>query len=152
MHRASILLRTFMRHALLATLVLGGGAPAVARSQSPVDSAFAAFIATIRAVDNHTHVNTTVARDSEFDALPLDGLPPFALPARIDPNNPELLAGYKELYGYEYTDLSDAHRAELRAAMERVAREQGDRFPEWVRSEERRVGKECRSRWAQESE
>ncbi|HYL54534.1 MAG TPA: amidohydrolase family protein [Gemmatimonadales bacterium] len=121
-----------MRPGLLATLVFWGGAPAVARAQSPVDSALAAFISTIRAVDNHTHVNTTVPRDSEFDALPLDGLPPFALPARIDPNNPELLAGYKELYAYQYTDLSDAHRAELRADMERVAREHGERFPEWV--------------------
>src|SRR5689334_24444221 len=104
-----------MRHALLAALVLGGGASAVARAQSPVDSALAAFIATIRAVDNHTHVNTTVPRDSEFDALPLDGLPPFALPARIDPNNLELLAGYRELYGYQYTDRSEEHTSELQS-------------------------------------
>ncbi|PYO73195.1 MAG: amidohydrolase [Gemmatimonadetes bacterium] len=102
------------------------------RAQSPVDSSLAAFISTIRAVDNHTHVNTTVPRDSEFDALPLDGLPPFALPARLSPDNPELLEGYRALYDYRYTDWSEPHRAELRATMQRVAREQGERFPQWV--------------------
>ena len=97
-----------------------------------MDSSLAAFIATIRAVDNHTHVNTTVARDSESDALPLDGLPPFALPVRLSPDNPELIDGYRALYDYKYSDLTEPHRVELRATMQRVAREQGERFPEWA--------------------
>jgi hypothetical protein len=117
---------------ILTALALATSPPAIAFAQAPVDSSLAAFIATIRAVDNHTHVNTVVARDSESDALPLDGLPPFALPARLSPDNPELLEGYRTLYDYRYADLSEPHVAELRASMQRVAREQGARFPEWV--------------------
>ena len=117
---------------ILAALVFATGPPAVAIAQAPVDSSLAAFIATVRAVDNHTHVNTVVPRDSESDALPLDGLSPFALPARLSPDNPELLEGYRTLYEYRYADLSEPHVAELRASMQRVAREQGGRFPEWV--------------------
>ncbi len=117
---------------VLSALVLAAGPPAIAIAQAPVDSSLAAYIATIRAVDNHTHVNTVVARDSESDALPLDGLPPFSLPTRLSPDNPELLEGYRAFYDYRYTDLSEPHVAELRASMQRVAREQGERFPEWV--------------------
>ena len=117
---------------ILTALVLAAGPRAIAVGQAPVDSSLAAFIATVRAVDNHTHVNTVVPRDSESDALPLDGLPPFALPARLSPDNPELLEGYRALYDYRYDDLRDPHVAELRASMRRVAREQGERFPEWV--------------------
>src|SRR5689334_23164388 len=73
---------------ILTALALAAGPPAIVIGQAPVDSSLTAFIARIRAVDNHTHVNTVVARDSEFDALPLDGLPPFALPARISADNP----------------------------------------------------------------
>ncbi len=122
MHRAS---------SLLAQLLFFLVAPGL-HAQAPVDSALAAFISMIRAVDNHTHVNTAVARDSEFDALPLDGLPPFALPARISADNPELIDGYRALYDYPYSDLTEPHRVDLRAAMQRIAREQGERFPEWV--------------------
>jgi uncharacterized protein len=58
-----------------------------ARAQTPVDSALAAYIATIRAIDNHAHPMRPVApgapADSEFDALPLDGVPPFPIPWRL---------------------------------------------------------------------
>jgi hypothetical protein len=104
----------------------------VASAQSAVDPALAAFIVTIRAVDNHTHVNSTVPGDPDSDALPLDGLPTFPFPARLRPENPEWLAGYQALYGYDHPDLAEPHLSELRATMSRVAKEQGDRFPEWV--------------------
>src|SRR5439155_9411405 len=72
---------------LVVVLMLGAaGLPA---QTPPVDSSLAAFIATIRAVDNHTHVSSTAPRDSETDALPLDGLPAFDFPARLRPDNPE---------------------------------------------------------------
>jgi predicted TIM-barrel fold metal-dependent hydrolase len=116
------------RLALALTLIAAGRASA----QSPVDSSLAAFIATIRAVDNHTHVQSTAPKDSETDALPLDGLPPFDFPARLRPDNPEWLAAYRGIYGYSYADLSEPHLAELRATMQRVAREQGDNFPTWA--------------------
>jgi hypothetical protein len=101
-------------------------------AQSPVDPDLARFIATIRAVDNHSHVNSTAPGDSDSDALPLDGLPAFPLPVRARPENPEWIAGYRALYGYPYTDLLAPHLSELRATMQRVAKEQGDKFPEWV--------------------
>jgi hypothetical protein len=103
-----------------------------ARAQSPVDSALVAFIAAIRAVDNHTHVNSLAPVDSESDALPLDGLPPFPLPVRLRPDSPAWIAAYRALYGYRYDDLSEPHLNELRATMKGVAREQANHFPEWV--------------------
>ena len=103
-----------------------------ASAQSPIDSSLAAFIGRVRAVDNHTHVNTTVPRDSEFDALPLDGLLPSPTPVRLRPDNPELIGAYRALYDYPYNDLSEPHLAELRATMARVQRERGTSFPEWV--------------------
>jgi predicted TIM-barrel fold metal-dependent hydrolase len=105
---------------------------ASACAQSPVDASLAGFIADIRAVDNHTHVNTTAPKDSEADALPLDGVPPFPMPVRLRPENPEVIDAYRALYGYPYTDLSAPHLAELRTTMQRVAKEQGDGFPAWV--------------------
>jgi uncharacterized protein len=119
-----------MGHEALSAIVVLSAT--VASAQSPVDPALADFIATIKAVDNHTHVNSTAPGDPDSDALPLDGLPAFLFPARLRPENPEWLAGYKALYGYEHADLTEPHRAELRATMARVAKEQGDRFPEWA--------------------
>jgi hypothetical protein len=97
-----------------------------------VDPELAKVIASIKAVDDHSHVNSTVADDNEFDALPLDGLPPFDFPVRLRPENPELLSGYRVLYEYQYRDLSDAHVKELRAAMQRVRKEKGEGFPAWA--------------------
>jgi uncharacterized protein len=64
--------------------------------------------------------------------LPLDSLLPFELPARIRPDNRMWIAAARALYGYRYDDFSDAHSAELRSAVQRIAREQGDKFPAWV--------------------
>jgi predicted TIM-barrel fold metal-dependent hydrolase len=122
--------RVIFSGALVLAFGIGRGTRVVA--QSPVDSALAAFIAGIRAVDNHTHVNSVVAADSDSDALPLDGLPAFPFPFRLRPENPEWLAAYKAIYGYQYDDLSGPHFDELRATMRRIAREQGERFPTWV--------------------
>jgi hypothetical protein len=120
-----------MKRAVIA-LVAAVCVTASAQSSSSIDSSLAVFIGRIRAVDNHTHVNTTVPRDSEFDALPLDGLLPSPTPVRLRPDNPELIAVYRVLYDYPYNDLSEAHLAELRATMARVQRERGASFPEWV--------------------
>jgi hypothetical protein len=65
-------------------------------------------------------------------ALLLEALMPFPMPVRLRPDNLDWLAADRALYGYPHTDLSEAHLAELRAARERVAKEQGARFPEWV--------------------
>jgi hypothetical protein len=102
---------------LVLAIALVCGAAMGARAQAPIDSSLSAFIARIRAVDNHTHANTVVPADSDYDALPLDGLPPFPVPERLRPDSPPWIAAYRALYGYKYADLTDAHMAELRATM-----------------------------------
>lgn len=107
-------------------------AAVTACARPATDAELTRFIDGIRAIDNHTHAKSTAPVDSESDALPLDGLPPFPFPARLSADHPDWLPAYRALYGYTFNDLSDAHRAGLRAAMARVRREQGDHFPEWV--------------------
>jgi len=118
--------------AVLARTSPSHGDVAAIPAQADTDPEITAYIATIRAVDNHTHVNSIAPSDADSDALPIDGLPPFSLPARFRPENPDWLAAYRALYDYPYVDLSEPHLAELRATMQRVAREQGEKFPEWV--------------------
>jgi predicted TIM-barrel fold metal-dependent hydrolase len=105
---------------------------ASAFAQTAVDPGLEKTIASIRTVDNHTHVNSTAPDDPDSDALPLDALPPFDFPVRLRPDNPEYLAAYKAIYGYAHDDLEGAHLDELRAATARVHKEQGDRFPAWA--------------------
>src|SRR5580765_4130877 len=99
---------------------------------SGADPGLTAFIAQIRAVDNHSHANSVARGDMDADALPLDGVAPFELPAPLRPDNPIWVAAYRALYKYQYTDLTDAHMAELRATMQRTAQEQAANFPPWV--------------------
>ena len=57
------------------------------RAQTPVDPSLAAYIASIKAIDNHAHPMAVVppggAPDTEYDALPLGGIPDFPLPWRL---------------------------------------------------------------------
>jgi hypothetical protein len=129
---------TSIRYVLLAggvaVLAAASCAPRGAgRGSSPPgpDPEIAAFIGKIRAVDNHSHANSVAPGDTDADALPLDGIP-FELPVPLRPESPDWLAAYKALYRYPHADLGDAHLKELRATMEGVAKEQGDRFPAWV--------------------
>jgi hypothetical protein len=61
--------------------------PTGVAAQTAVDSALATYIGRIRAIDNHAHPMLPVApgapADTEFDALPLDAIPPFAIPWRL---------------------------------------------------------------------
>lgn len=122
---------------LAAILVVAGCSPRPgldgdAPSSPAADSQLAAFIATIRAVDNHTHVNSVTPSDSDYDALPLDPIGPFELPVRLRNESPIWPPALKALYGYPHGDLSDAHVAELRASVKRTMDAQGDKFPIWV--------------------
>ncbi len=107
-----------------------------ASAQDTPDPGLVAAIARMRAFDNHAHVMTVVRPgerpDSEYDALPVDGMQPFALPARMSEKNPEFIGAWKALYGYPYADMAPAHVAWLRRARERALREHGDAFPAWV--------------------
>src|SRR5690348_14427203 len=72
-----------MRPLFMLTLL----AAALCRAQTPVDPSLAAYISSIKAIDNHAHPMAVVpsggAPDTDYDALPLGGIPEFALPWRL---------------------------------------------------------------------
>jgi uncharacterized protein len=111
--------------ACLRTLCVLHVALRAAHAQTPVDSGLAAYIATIRAIDGHAHpmrpVTPGAPADTEFDALPLDGIPPFPVPWRLTLEAPVWSGAARALYG------SDS--AEARA---RTVRERGEAFPTWA--------------------
>ena len=121
-----------------AALLALAGAAAAARlpGQAPADSELAAYVAGVRAIDAHAHPMRPVARgtspDSEYDALPLDGIPPFALPARLRPEHPVWRAAQRALYGVAGPDTGAAYQARLTAAVARVQGERGTAFPAWA--------------------
>ena len=108
------------------------GPPPYGDAAPTADPEITAFVGKIRAVDNHSHANSVAPADSDQDALPLEVISPFEVPVQLRPNNPDWLAAFKALYKYPHADLSDAHMNELRGVMQRIAREQGEKFPAWV--------------------
>lgn len=99
------------------------------------DPSLLAEISKIKAIDNHSHPPRLVAEgetDDDFDALPCGPLEPTVPTLAGRPENPLFLAAWKAMYGYKYDDMGGAHVRELMAEKQRVRKEQGDRFPEWV--------------------
>jgi uncharacterized protein len=96
-----------------------------AHAQSPVDSGLAAYIAAIRAIDGHAHPMRPVAPaapvDTEYDALPLDGIPPFPVPWRLTLEAPVWSGAARALYG-----------SDSAVARARTVRERGETFPAWA--------------------
>lgn len=125
-------MRTIIRTTVLVCVLLLAGACA----KAPVDPALERYIAGIRAVDNHAHpmlpIPPGAPRDSESDALPLDPLPPFALPARFRGDHQAWIGAAQSLYGVRAADTGAAFRGEMKAGVARVAREQGIRSPAWA--------------------
>jgi hypothetical protein len=79
------------------TLVIGLSLTAC--SQRPVDPALERYIASIKAVDDHAHpmlqLPPGAKPDTEYDALPLDALPPMTLPARLRADHPDWIAAQR---------------------------------------------------------
>ncbi|MBI4751296.1 MAG: amidohydrolase family protein [Acidobacteria bacterium] len=99
------------------------------------DPALLAAIKQIKAIDHHAHPMRLVKDgegDNESDALTLEGIEPFPLPVRLRPDNPEYIAAWKALYGYPYTDATEAHLRELKELRRQVMSKQGDMYPAWV--------------------
>src|SRR4051812_45202710 len=75
----------------------------LAAAQTPVDSVLLSYINSIRAIDSHAHpmrpVSIGAPADSEFDALPLDGIPPFPVPARLAGVDPIWKTAQAALFG-----------------------------------------------------
>jgi predicted TIM-barrel fold metal-dependent hydrolase len=68
-------------------------------STPPVDAGLEKFIAGIKAIDNHAHPMLPLAPgakpDTEYDALPLDALPPMTLPERLHADHPDWIAAQR---------------------------------------------------------
>src|SRR5262245_66380320 len=96
------------------TAMLLGTIPLPAPAQAPADSALARYIATIPAIDNHAHPMRPVPHgapaDSEYDALPLDGIPPFPIPWRLTLNAPVWTRAARALYGRGDSVAADRKR------------------------------------------
>src|ERR1041384_5696034 len=105
-------------------------------AQAGVDHDLLNEINKIKAIDNHAHPVKYVAAgepaDTEFDALPLDAIPPFPLPVRLFPNNPEFIRAWHDLYRYSHDDMSEAHVRELLAAKQNVVKQKGDGTTAWI--------------------
>src|SRR5262245_43138209 len=119
----------------LAVLRFGGGAmPAI--GQAPVDAELARYINTIRAIDGHAHpmrpVAPEVPADTEFDALPLDGIPPFDVPNRLKADHPIWRAAQAALYKIPLSQSGNDYHTSLKAAVSATTRARGQNFPTWA--------------------
>lgn len=115
-------------------LLLGAAAPLPA--QVPVDSALSAYIAAIRAIDTHAHpmlpVRAGAPADSEFDALPLDGIPPFGVPHRLMLADPIWHRAQEALYRVPRAASDSLYRKALTGAVASASAQRGPHFPEWA--------------------
>jgi uncharacterized protein len=110
--------------------------PIAAIAQAPVDSALARYINAIRAIDDHAHPMRPIApgapADSEYDALPLDGIPPFDVPNRLKPDDPIWRSAQQALYKIRPDLAGAAYHTELKSTVEKNRATLGERFPTWV--------------------
>ena len=120
----------------IAAAALAAAIPLSVQGQSPVDSALVRYIATIRAIDNHAHpmrpLRPGAPPDTEFDALPLDGIPPFQVPWRLRLENPEWRAAQAALFGIPNRGTDSAFRVALHARRAQELARRGDGYPAWV--------------------
>jgi len=100
--------------------------------RSANNTELAEFINKIKAVDNHTHANTIEPDDKGFDALPLDALFPFELPARVRPESPVWLAAAKAVYGFKGNELNEASMKNLADTAASKMSHEREKFPEWA--------------------
>jgi len=101
-------------------------------SYQPVDTALAAFINNIKAVDNHAHANTIDPDDKGSDALPLDGLGAIELPARVRPESQTWIDADKALYGFRGDTLDQQAMKKLVDTQQHLIKEKGEKFPGWA--------------------
>ena len=122
--------------ALVAGALLFTACDGSSANQPAIDARLAGYIAGIKAVDNHAHpmrpIQPGAPADTEYDALPLDGIPPFQLPWRLRPENPEWAAAARALYGVPASDTGKAYARAVADARARVLKQQGNNFPAWV--------------------
>ncbi len=124
------------RAALIGATAVASSLAAPARAQAPIDSALARYIDGIRAIDSHAHpmrpVPIGAPADTEFDALPLDRIPPFDLPHRLKTEDPIWRLAQSALYRVSPAMSGDAYHTALKRAVSTTQRSQGQRFAEWA--------------------
>jgi predicted TIM-barrel fold metal-dependent hydrolase len=81
-------------------------------SPPPVDPGLERYIASIKAIDNHAHpmlqLPAGAKPDTEYDALPLDALPPMTLPSRLRADHPDWIAAVKAVKARGIKNPSEA--------------------------------------------
>lgn len=124
-----------LRRYLVAALCAIASASA-ARAQAPVDAALARYINSIRAIDNHAHpmrpIPPGAPADTEFDALPLDGIPPFDLPSRLKPDDPIWRQAQAALYHVPLSATGAAYHTSLKAAVAAAQQAHRPQFAAWA--------------------
>ena len=118
-------------------LLLGLGAVLTqASGQAGIDRDLLSEISKIKAIDNHAHPLRYVAPgekpDDEYDALPLEAIPPFPFPVRLRPTNLEFVGAWRDMYRYPHDDMSEGHVRELLSAKQKVLIDRGESFPNWI--------------------
>jgi uncharacterized protein len=98
-----------------------------------IDADLAEYIAGIHAIDDHAHPMRPVMAgepaDTDFDALPLDGIPAFDLPWRLTLENPEWAATARDLFEVSGEDTA---AAAFRSAREQALAAHGKDYAIWV--------------------
>ena len=114
----------------VATIVVVAGLMIALPQAQRADSRLSAFIDSIRAVDNHSHVVAPdLERDHDYDALPCDALPAGpSLPPLNLRFGPRTLAAWKALYGLTGRGAEDAQIKAVQRAQDAVRRREGDRY------------------------
>ena len=129
--------RSAVAAAMAGLLLCAGGCGRHHDHHGPkIDAGIAREIDTIWAVDNHAHpvlAPPAEATDREFDALPVDSLEPESTPPAFRPDDPQLTAAWKALWGFDGQPPLDATgMQQLNAARSRVKAREGANFPAWV--------------------
>ena len=120
---------------LLTCFLIVNALPAKSIAQTAADPALVAEIAKIKAIDNHTHVTRMVRpgeEDHEYDALPFELIEAFPTMLRYRPDNLEFVGAWRALFGYSYSDMSEAHVREVSEARKVKMAALGDGYPAWV--------------------
>ena len=122
-----------LQHFVLLSLV---SLAATAHGQAPADSALARYVNAIRAIDEHAHpmrpIPTGSAPDTDFDALPLDGIPGFPLPGRLSGDDPIWRTAQNALYGVRPELFGTAYHRALKDSTAATLRAHGQNFPQWA--------------------
>jgi uncharacterized protein len=122
-----------MKNILLGALLLFPAGLAVA--QLPIDREIAAEIAKIKAIDNHAHpVRPPLgpAKDTDYDALPVEIMDPYTEPVRTREGSPLVIQAWRELFDYRYEDRAPEHVKELQERKKQVMKEKGEDYANWV--------------------